>query len=116
MTDIELLLSGGVSTRLLRVSRFKHTDEHRKRVGDKIRGMFADEKHPRAKAVITPVGEFPTLTLAAKALNTSTNTINNRIRTKKAGYCFKGDPVPDGSEVPKLGPRFGYTKKRKCQI
>jgi hypothetical protein len=114
MNDIELLLSGGVSTRLLRVSRYKHTDEHKKRVGDKIRGMFADEKHPHAKAVITPIGEFPTITLAGKALGTGPETVKNRIRTKKAGYCFKGDPVPDGSEVPKLGPRFGYTKKRSA--
>jgi hypothetical protein len=115
MNDIELLLSGAVSPRLLRVSVYQHTTEHREKIGNKIRGMFADEKHPMARAVITPSGEFPTITLAAKALNTSTNTIKDRIKTKKAGYCFKGDPVPDGSEVPKLGPRFGYTKKRKCQ-
>lgn len=114
MTDIELLLSG-YDIKKLRVSVYERTDEHRRKIGDGVRGMFANEKHPQARAVITPIGEFATITLAARALNTSTNTIKDRIRTKKRGYCFKGDPVPDGSEAPKLGPRFGYTKKRKCQ-
>ena len=70
-----------------------------KKISEKAKERFKDPiKHKEiseinklrnGKKVITPIGNFDTITLAAKALGIASNTLRRYIRSKKSGYSVE---------------------------
>lgn len=71
----------------------KHSEESKKFGSSNHMFGVTRDKHPNAKRIHTPHGIFNCVLDAAEALNVSTNTIRNRVKSKKeqfAEYYFEG--------------------------
>ncbi len=59
-------------------------------------GTRAGGQNPKARPVVTPLGEFGSVAEAAKAFGLTSEGIRHRIMHKWPGYAFKGQEVYQG--------------------